>query len=83
MAKGHTNNPNGRPKGKPNKSTQSMREWITDFLNGYKEQIENDFQCLDPKERLLFVSKLLPYVVPKIVEVKDENSQDSFIIHIE
>lgn len=83
MKKGHTNNPNGRPKGTPNKSTQTMRDWIVDFVSGHQEQIERDFQSLEPRERLLFVSRLLPYVVPKMVEVKDENCQDTFVIHIE
>lgn len=83
MSKGHTNNPNGRPKGTPNKSTSTMKNWIIDFVSGHQEQIESDFQSLEPRDRLMFVSRLLPYVVPKMVEVKDENCPDSFVIHIE
>ena len=30
--KGSTNNPNGRPKGKPNKITNELRSMISDFL---------------------------------------------------
>lgn len=83
MRKGHTNNPHGRPKGTPNKATTTMKDWINNFIDGHIEQIEEDFDCLDPKERLNFICKLLPYVVPKMVEVKDENCPDSFVVHVE
>lgn len=82
MAKGHTNNPNGRPKGKPNKSTQTMKDWIVEFLSNNREVIESDFDCLDPKERLAFVAKLLPYVIPKM-ENQDAGLQDSYKIVVE
>lgn len=31
--KGYTNNPNGRPKGTPNKITQDMRMWLSSVLD--------------------------------------------------
>ena len=65
MAKGHTNNPNGRPKGIPNKVTQNMREWIAALIDNNREQIEEDLKALEPKERVQMFERLMQYVVPK------------------
>lgn len=63
--KGHTNNPNGRPKGKPNKVTKNLREFIADLIDGQRAQIVQDLQALEPKERLQILEKLTQYVIPK------------------
>jgi len=63
--KGHTNNPNGRPKGKPNKITQDMRQWIAQIIDSNREQMVQDLQTLEPIERLKILERLFPYVVPK------------------
>ena len=69
--KGHTGNPNGRPKGTPNKVTTTVRNWIVELINDNREQMEQDLKALQPLERLEFISKLLPYILPK-VERADE-----------
>lgn len=66
MEKGQTNNPNGRPKGTPNKITSTVRNWLLEIINGNREQFANDLQKLEPKERLEVVLKLLPYILPKV-----------------
>lgn len=71
MKKGKTNNPNGRPKGTPNKVTSTIRNWIVELINDNREQLQNDLKSLDPKDRLSFIEKLLPYILPK-VERADE-----------
>ena len=57
----------GRKKGTPNKTTQTAKEWISETLCANWEQMKSDLQSLEPKERLqlLFIFKLLEYVVPK------------------
>lgn len=74
MKKGITNNPNGRPKGSLNKSTTEMRELVTNFVSANLTTIQADFDQLEPKERLLFLEKLLGYTLPKLqsVTTKDE-----------
>lgn len=71
MEKGKTNNPNGRPKGTPNRVTTTIRNWLVELINDNRERIEADLQSLDPKDRLSFIEKLLPYLLPK-VERADE-----------
>ena len=65
MEKGHTNNPNGRPKGKPNKVTGDVRRWLAELIDGNRSQIKKDLKALSPKDRLLVLEKLMQYVVPK------------------
>lgn len=69
--KGHTNNPNGRPKGTPNKVTSTIRNWIVELINKNREQIENDLMQLDVKDRLQMFERLLPYILPKVAKADE------------
>ena len=55
----------GRAKGTPNKTTSSIREWLTKLVNKNKRQIQQDLDALDPKSRLEALAKFLPYIAPK------------------
>ena len=63
---GESGNKTGRPKGKPNKVTGNLREWINDFINGNREQVEADFKALEPKDRIVMFEKLLKYTLPTL-----------------
>jgi hypothetical protein len=63
----------GRPKGKRNKVTTDLRQWITHFIDQNKEQIQQDWQALDPKDRIVMFEKLLKYVVPTLQSIENEN----------
>ena len=63
--KGHTNNPNGRPKGTPNKITQDIRSWLTTVIDKNRKQMLKDLKTLEPKDRLKILEKLMQYVIPK------------------
>ena len=63
--KGESGNPEGRPKGALNKTTNEIREFIskaidTDKIKRMLNQIE------DPVDYINAVSKLLPYVAGKV-----------------
>lgn len=63
--KGISGNPKGRPKGKPNRVTSTIKEWIAGLINDNRKDVEEAFSSLKPKEKILMLEKLLPYVVPK------------------
>ena len=77
MEKGHTNNPNGRPKGKPNKITADTRQWLAAVIDKNRRQMEKDLKALEPKDRLQMLEKLMQYVIPKQQAVSADVNVDS------
>lgn len=61
----------GRQKGTPNKTTAATKEIITNLLTEYSNsgQMNDDFNSLEPKDRLVVAEKLAQYVMPKIQSV--------------
>jgi hypothetical protein len=80
--KGHTNNPNGRPRGVPNKVTTDLRQCITNFLEDNWEQIQRDWQDLEPKDRIVLFEKLLKYVLPTLQSIQNENCNNNAPVEI-
>jgi hypothetical protein len=66
IPKGVTNNPNGRPKGSQNKATADLRQWLADFVHGQRDQILQDWQSLEPKDRIIMFEKLMRFVLPTL-----------------
>lgn len=64
--KGQSGNPNGRKVGTANKATTDLRQWITNFIDDNREQIQKDWQALDPKDRIVLFEKLLKYALPTL-----------------
>ena len=62
----------GRAKGTPNKTTKTMREWLTKLLAKNRKQIEQDLQALAPKDRIAMLERLMQYVLPKQQAIKAE-----------
>lgn len=60
----------GRKAGTPNKVTQDAREWLTQLVEGNREQIERDLQSLDPKDRLQVLEKFMQYTILKLQAVE-------------
>lgn len=69
LKKGQTNNPKGRPKGKPNKVTASMKDWVQQLIDDNRPQLEADLKALDPKDRWAIVERLMSYVTPRMQAV--------------
>ncbi len=65
LPKGRTNNPYGRGKGKSNKVTTELKDWIKNLLEANTKQLEEDLQQLEPHQRWQVVSKLLDFAIPK------------------
>ena len=72
LHKGQTNNPKGRPKGSKNRVSKDLKELIDAFLNEKFELVKDQFNKLPPKDQLKFFTDLLPYVVPKLQDTKQE-----------
>ncbi|MFY7938630.1 MAG: hypothetical protein ACOVOQ_14710 [Flavobacterium sp.] len=68
--KGHTNNPNGRPKGKPNKVSTDLKTTIKKIVENQFEFIEKDLKAMDSKDRINTVLKLTEYILPKQRETR-------------
>lgn len=68
--KGKTGNPNGRPKGSPNKATTEVRQWLSRLIEKNKRQIERDLKAIEPKDRLLILEKFMSYTVPKMQSIQ-------------
>lgn len=63
MKKGNTNNPNGRPTGKPNKVTTDLKSFITEIIEQNREAIKRDLLTLEPYQRLIIIERLMRFVV--------------------
>lgn len=70
LKKGTTNNPKGRPKGVPNKTTKEIREAINLILSCNIEKLQTDIDSLEPKDRLKVICDLLPFAVPKLQTIQ-------------
>jgi hypothetical protein len=73
MPKGITGNPNGRPKGSPNKTTAEMKEMIAGFLSDNLETLQKDFDRLEPAKRFEVLDRMMKYILPSRSEIKQEN----------
>jgi len=56
----------GRVQGTPNAITSDLRAKIYTIVENQIDNIENDLQALEAKERLQIVEKLISYCVPKL-----------------
>lgn len=63
--KGKSGNPNGRPKGSHNKVKASLVERITGLIENNFDKLQEDFDSLEPMDRIRAISGLLNYVLPK------------------
>lgn len=64
--KGESGNITGRPVGTTNKSTNKLRDWITEFLEENKDRVREDWLLLEPKDRIVLFEKLLKYSLPTL-----------------
>ena len=66
LPKGKTNNKAGRPVGSTNKDVKELRCFISEFVDNNLSTIQNDFDQLEPKDRLMFIERLFQYTLPKL-----------------
>ena len=66
----------GRKAGTPNQVTADLRQWITTFIEENQEQIKDDWQSLQPKDRILLFEKLLKYALPTLQAIQLQTNFD-------
>jgi len=64
----------GRAKGTPNKTTSTVKEWLTGLVDSNRKQIEKDLKAMEPAERVKLIAQLLNFIVPKQQAVSVEAS---------
>lgn len=66
----------GRKKGSPNKVTKDLRELLKGLLDNEMENMQDHLEKMEPKERLDFIVKVLPYVMPRYESVSFNNDNN-------
>ena len=86
--KQQTNNPKGRPKGSPNKSTALAREAIAKFVDGNADKLQQWLdeiamnEKLGPKVAFDCFMQVAEYHVPKLARTEHTSPQDEPVKHI-
>ena len=68
MAIGHKTG--GRKKGTPNKATATTRQALEPIVQAEIERIPEYLDQLEPRDRITALTKLLPYVAPKLQSIE-------------
>ena len=77
---GQSGNPNGRPKGTKNKSTETIKRMLTDFISVNLDDLQEQYNQLEAKEKLMFFEKIVRFVVPQKTETKTDGAEEIRVI---
>jgi hypothetical protein len=63
----------GRSKGTPNKNTAELRDYFQLLINDNLEQIREDIDSLEPKDRIKVFLELSKFVLPTLKATETNN----------
>lgn len=72
LKKGMTNNPNGRPKGVPNKLTGDLRTFYANLIDANRAEIIKRLKRLDDASFFQALDKLNKFVIPALSSVTSD-----------
>ena len=73
MAKGFKTG--GRELGTPNKTTSELRKVLKHMVDDELQNLQDNINELEPKERIELLIKLLPYILPKVQTVSARDGE--------
>ena len=73
MAKGFKTG--GRELGTPNKTTSELRKVLKHMVDDELQNLQDNINELEPKERIELLTKQLPYVIPKVQTVSARDGE--------
>jgi len=82
FTKGNSGNPNGRPKGSANKTTNIIREAFTKLVEANLENMTTWLEKVaetSPKEALSIINQMAEYTTPKLARVENKIETDEEI----
>lgn len=75
MPKGISNNPAGRPAGRPNKLTAEVRVLLKSIVSDELQRLPEMLDGMSDKDRAGLLVKLLPYTLPKLEPICMEDGE--------
>lgn len=79
---GQSGNPNGRPKGSANKTTNKIREAFTKLVEANLENMTSWLETVadtNPREALNIINQMAEYTTPKLARVENKIETDEEI----
>ena len=73
--KGTSGNPKGRPRGAKTKIKGDILAQVKEFIENNMQSIQEDYDMLEPKEKMQFLIKLLEFAIPKAQAKEEEEPQ--------
>ena len=81
--KGQSGNPAGKPRGAKNRTTEQVRKLLQSFIEGKLPELETIWKGLDPKDKILFIDRLLKHTLPPPLHSIEQFSEDDLDLLID
>jgi len=81
--KGMSGNPDGRPRGAKNRTTEELRQMLQSFLEGKLDEIDEIWRGLDPWQKVQFIDRLLKHTLPTPLHELEKLSDEQIDILIQ
>lgn len=77
--KGESGNPNGRPKGSKNRTTEELRMMLKQIIDDNLDDLYDDIRKMKPIPRAMILEKLIKYNIPALTKNDNLNNNSGEI----